>query len=91
MSRIITLVLGYFFLILGVIGLVLPFLQGVPFIVIGLLLLSREAAWARRALDWLKRRHPRLESMITRSDAWITRQMRQARVRIGRWFRPAVR
>jgi uncharacterized protein len=91
MSRIVTLVLGYSFLALGVVGLVLPFLQGVLFIVVGLLLLSREAAWARRVLDRLKSRHPRLGGMITRSDAWVTRQARLARVRVGRLLRPAVR
>ena len=91
MSRIVTLVLGYAFLVLGVVGLVLPFLQGVLFIVIGLLLLSREAPWARRMLDRVKRRYPRTGGMIARSDAWITRQARLARVRVGRWVRPMVR
>ncbi len=91
MSRVVTLVLGYGFLALGVVGLVLPFLQGVLFIVIGLLLLSREVPWARRVLDRLRGRYPRLGGVIARSDAWITRQARLARVRVGRLLRPAAR
>lgn len=91
MTRIVTLVLGYLFLALGVVGLVLPFLQGVLFIVVGLLLLSREAPWAKRALGRLKRRFPRLGGTITRTDVWITRRTRLARVRVGRWLRPAAR
>ncbi len=91
MSRIVTLVLGYAFLAFGVVGLVLPILQGVLFIVIGLLLLSREAPWARRALDRLRSRYPRLGGVIDRSDAWITRRARLARVRVGRLLRPASR
>ncbi len=47
---------GFALLVLGVIGLFLPFLQGVAFIVLGLLLLSREYHWARRLLDWVKRK-----------------------------------
>jgi len=43
---------GFALLVLGVVGLFLPFLQGIAFIVLGLLLLSREYHWARRLLDW---------------------------------------
>ena len=41
---------GVLLLILGVIGLFLPFLQGVLFLVMGLTLLSTES---RRAKEWL--------------------------------------
>ncbi|MGK5643492.1 PGPGW domain-containing protein, partial [Streptomyces sp. URMC 126] len=52
MTRIVTLVLGYSFLVLGVLGLVLPFLQGFLFIFIGLILLSKHASWANRSLGY---------------------------------------
>lgn len=67
------LCLGYGFLVLGLLGLVLPILQGVLFLVIGLLILARHAPWARRILDELRRRYPRLDSVIERADGWITR------------------
>lgn len=47
---------GFALLILGVIGLFLPFLQGIAMIVAGLLLLAAEYHWARRLLDWVRRR-----------------------------------
>lgn len=47
---------GFALLVLGVVGLFLPFLQGIAFIVLGLLLLSREYHWARRLLDWARRK-----------------------------------
>lgn len=46
---------GGAFLVLGVIGLFLPFLQGILFLIIGLTLLSTESEHARRCLGWLKK------------------------------------
>jgi uncharacterized membrane protein YbaN (DUF454 family) len=54
--RISRIILGCLCLILGVIGLFLPFLQGILFIVIGLTLLSSESDHARRLLEWLRAR-----------------------------------
>ncbi|MGH9804204.1 MAG: PGPGW domain-containing protein [Candidatus Acidiferrales bacterium] len=50
------IILGFALLGLGVIGLFLPILQGVAMIVAGLLLLAPEFQWARRLLDWAKRK-----------------------------------
>jgi uncharacterized membrane protein YbaN (DUF454 family) len=91
MSRIVGLVLGYFFLLLGIAGLVLPVLQGWLFIAIGLIILSRHAAWARRVLDWLRDRHPKVAHAIDRAERWVTDKGRRLRVRTGRLFRPAAR
>ncbi|MFQ5695778.1 MAG: PGPGW domain-containing protein [Terriglobia bacterium] len=50
-------IIGGFLLIgLGIIGLFLPFLQGIAMIAGGLLLLAPEFPWARRILDWMKGR-----------------------------------
>lgn len=84
MSRTVAFILGYAFLGLGVLGLFLPFLQGVLFLVVGLVILSRHAPWAHGALGWLRRRHPVAAATIGRAEAWITRRGRQARVRLGR-------
>lgn len=47
---------GFGLVFLGVIGLFLPLLPGILFIVAGLVLLAREYHWARRLLDWVKSR-----------------------------------
>ncbi|MGE0746314.1 MAG: DUF454 family protein [Rhodospirillales bacterium] len=61
--------LGATFLFLGVIGLFLPFMQGVLFMVIGLILLSRESERVRRWTDRLRARYPRLGRMIDDAEA----------------------
>lgn len=52
--------LGWCFLILGLLGLFLPFLQGILFILVGLYLLSTEYYWAERIFFKVKRRFPKL-------------------------------
>jgi len=59
--------LGGFLLVLGVPGLLLPVLQGVLFIVLGLYLLSLDSRWFRKKLaGWTRRNHhvSKLHSMI---------------------------
>ncbi len=73
MTRILTIALGYAFLLLGVVGLFLPILQGVLFIVVGLLLLSRHSVWAHRLLERFKARYPRAGAMVAKAEAWLHR------------------
>lgn len=76
-GRLTRIILGWVCLGLGVLGLFLPFLQGVLFLAIGLVLLAREQPWAHRLLLWLRRRYPRLAEMFDRAHAkaehWIRR------------------
>ena len=77
MRHVMLLGVGYGFLGLGVVGLFLPFLQGILFIVIGLVILSHHALWARRALVMFRRRYPRAGRVIRdaelRARQWISR------------------
>ena len=57
-KRIIKIAVGIFFVILGVIGLFLPILQGVLFIGIGLAILSTESRRLRAMFHKLKERFP---------------------------------
>lgn len=58
-KRILVLITGGGFMLLGIVGLVLPFLQGVLFILIGLMILSSQYAWARLLLLKLRKRFPK--------------------------------
>ncbi len=69
-KRIVVLILGWIFIVLGVIGLFLPVLQGVLFLLAGLYLLSRESIIARRLLNWLRQRYPALDRKV---KAWADR------------------
>lgn len=53
--RIVRLSAGWALLVLGVIGLFLPILQGLIFIASGLALLSTDLPWAKNLLDRLSR------------------------------------
>jgi uncharacterized membrane protein YbaN (DUF454 family) len=57
-KRIGLLVLGWFFVVLGIIGLFLPILQGVLFILIGLAILSSRSKTIQRLLKHLEKRYP---------------------------------
>jgi uncharacterized membrane protein YbaN (DUF454 family) len=70
-------VIGAVFLAFGVLGLFLPFLQGILFIVIGLVLFSvgseRVKLWVERKLV----RFPRIREMFNRHHGRITDQIRK--------------
>ena len=87
MIRLATIGIGYGLLTLGVIGIIVPVLHGAIFLVIGLLILSRHAAWAARWLEWLKRRHPKVEVMVERGEGIVDRSERWLADRLGRLFR----
>ncbi len=57
-KRIGLLVIGWFFIVLGVLGLFLPILQGVLFILIGLAILSSRSELIKRFLKHLEERYP---------------------------------
>ena len=76
--------LGWTFVLLGVAGLMLPFLQGVVFLVLGIVLLAREHAWAARPLDRLKQRFPRLAAAAEAAEARAKAILRRIAERFGR-------
>jgi uncharacterized protein len=57
-KKILLLLAGWGCLVLGVIGLFLPILQGVLFLMIGLVILSSEYVWAHRLLVKIRDRFP---------------------------------
>ncbi len=60
-------VLGWFFIGLGIIGLFLPFLQGILFIMIGLAILSSRSRAVQRFLKYLENRYPQYYARV---EAW---------------------
>ncbi len=56
--RMARLIGGWALLLLGVVGLFLPILQGLLFLLAGLLILSREHSWAHKLLERLRKRFP---------------------------------
>ena len=69
---------GFGLLGLGLLGLVLPILQGLLFLALGLFVLRDQYDWAREGMAKLRARWPRqvdgVEAMEGRLVAWSRRQ-----------------
>jgi uncharacterized protein len=80
-KRILVQLAGWSFVLLGIVGLFLPFLQGVIFILVGLIILSSQYAWARVLLSKLRKRFPKMGGVADRAAAkaasWLQRLSRQ--------------
>ena len=70
-KRIGLLIIGWLFIGLGVIGLFLPFMQGVLFVLIGLAILSSRSDIIKRFLKHLEERHPHLHERVEKWKAKI--------------------
>jgi uncharacterized membrane protein YbaN (DUF454 family) len=53
------LIVGWTFIVLGIAGLFLPILQGILFLMIGMIILSSEYVWAHRLLQKIRERFPK--------------------------------
>ena len=75
--RVVALLAGWGFVVLGIVGLFLPILQGVLFILVGLTILSSEYVWAHHLLRHLSERFPRTAAHAQRARtkvaAWLHR------------------
>ena len=80
-KRILLLIVGWAFILLGIIGLFLPVLQGVLFLLIGLMILSGEYVWAHHLLRKLKLKFPGIARQLDRAEArakaWQERFLRK--------------
>lgn len=72
-KRLLITITGYLFLLLGVIGAILPIMQGWFFFLIGLILLSRTTPWAKR---WLQKLRIRFPKIANKADAWVSKWRR---------------
>ena len=68
---------GWFFVVLGILGIFLPILQGLLFLAIGLILLSKESEWVQGKLDWAKQRYPKFGEKYDEAEAAADRLWRR--------------
>ncbi len=75
--KLITYVVGWIFLVLGVLGLFLPILQGILFLAIGLFVLSTVSPRVRLWRWRLRRRYPNWAGVFDHAEAksrhWLRR------------------
>ncbi len=77
--------LGWIFIVLGILGLFLPVLQGILFLCIGAVLLSGESPRVRLLIMKLGRRYPKFRVALHAAKG----KAREWRARIGRRGRQA--
>ncbi len=76
-KRVLILLAGWGFILLGIAGLFLPVLQGILFLLVGLVILSSEYVWAHHLLAKVKEKFPRLgrtaDEATAKATAWLQR------------------
>jgi hypothetical protein len=79
---------GWSLMGLGVIGLVLPFLNGLLFLALGMFVMRHQYLWAHRGLGWVAGRWPdavtKAEGMEARMVAWTRARAARLRGMLGR-------
>ncbi len=63
--------IGWIFVILGLVGLVLPFLQGLLFLAIGFYILSIHSAYIQKIVYKIKHYHPKITPHFDRIEKKI--------------------
>jgi uncharacterized membrane protein YbaN (DUF454 family) len=86
LKRKLYLIAGSFFVILGLLGLFLPILQGVLFLFVGLVLLSKGSSRVRALKQRFKRRYPKWGAKIEQAETWAKEMPPRAKTRIAGWF-----
>ncbi len=76
-KKALVLVIGWAFMVLGVIGLFVPIMQGILFLMIGLTILSSEYVWAHHLLTKVRERFPRIAMFCDRAREKATGWMRR--------------
>jgi uncharacterized membrane protein YbaN (DUF454 family) len=76
-KRVLVQMVGWAFILVGIAGLFLPVLQGVLFLLIGLMILSTEYVWAHHLLRKIRERFPRLSDKVDqaaqKASEWLRR------------------
>ncbi len=70
-KRKLVLLAGVLFIILGLFGLALPFLQGFLFLAIGIILLSAHSPKIRARMDVHTMRYPKLHKAVKKLEKWV--------------------
>ncbi len=76
-KRLAVLLLGWAFVLLGIAGLFLPVLQGILFILVGLIILSSEYVWAHKLVQRLRGRFPSIARKADEAQARASNLMRR--------------
>lgn len=92
-NRTVNLIVGWTFILLGIVGTVLPVLQGFLFFIVGLLFLSKEYLWAGNLLNWLKKiihkYIPKAGKVFDNAEAFLDKEVKKMSTEKG-YFRKRI-
>ena len=71
-KRALIFIVAFVFIALGILGLALPFLQGILFLAIGLILLSIASPRARSWIEHHTRKYPKFHTWVQKIEKRIT-------------------
>lgn len=83
LRKLILLVLGWGFVVLGILGLFLPILQGILFLAVGVILLAQVSPRVRLLRQRLRRRYPQAAGVFDKAE----KKASQWLARVARLFR----
>ena len=81
---IVTHIVGWVFILVGIAGLVLPILQGILFILVGLFILSSVSPWASNLLHKVRKRFPRVMNQVDLAKSKASKVQHRISVRFDR-------
>lgn len=70
--------LGWVFMLLGVIGCILPFLPGFAFFAVGIYFFSLASLWLWLKIETVRKRFPRLSLQFERIDTKVSKFIKKA-------------
>ena len=77
--RLALLTLGWALLVLGVVGGLLPVIQGWPFGVAGAVILYVESRWVQRKVRRFRQKYPKLDRTWLKARAWQKERRKKQR------------
>ncbi len=84
LARIAFLTLGWSLLTLGIIGGLLPVLQGWPFGIAGAAILYVESRWVQRKVRRFRQHSPKFERTWLKARAWLRARRRARKARAAK-------
>lgn len=78
---------GWSLMGLGVVGVVLPFLNGTLFLALGMFVMRHQYLWAHRGMGWISGRWPDTVVKVEAMEARLLARIRGRIARLGRFFR----
>lgn len=78
---------GWSLMGLGVIGVILPFLNGTLFLALGMFVMRHQYIWAHRGMGWIARRWPDTVTKVEAMETRLITSLRDRAARLGQVLR----